>query len=108
MGYIVNTGSIKGNKEFTSEAKDKIISIIGTATWSLEHRISGEKSTNLILPEYGSSSALSRGLVIARHFDGITGKKNKGKGGSKLLCLFNIQNRNEGSRHRACKKLIYD
>lgn len=42
MGYIVNTGSIKGNKEFTSEAKDKIISIIGTATWSLDELIFDE------------------------------------------------------------------
>ena len=42
MGYIVNTGSIKGNKEFTPEAKDKIISIIGTTTWSLDELIFDE------------------------------------------------------------------
>jgi len=36
MGFIANTGAIKANKPFTSEAKDAVINVIGVATFRLD------------------------------------------------------------------------
>ena len=42
MGFIANTGAIKANKPFTSEAKDAVINVIGAATFRLDELIFDE------------------------------------------------------------------
>ena len=42
MGYIVNTGSIKANKPFTSEARDICTSIVGRSRCRLDELVFDE------------------------------------------------------------------
>ena len=42
MGYVVNTGSIKANKPFTSEARDICISIVGMSRCRLDELVFDE------------------------------------------------------------------